>query len=392
MTKISRLFKRIVYITASTVLALSSLVALLPQGASAAQVTVRSVQMSSSSNAGSAASTTYNVNATVATTMASLKGIVLTFCTNSPIIGDTTCTAPTGFTIGGSPSVTTGGVLTASGWTAASTLGVNTLFLTNATGVATTAGSSVITFAINNVQNPTSAPATFYARMYTYSTTTGATGYTLANPDVNTVHTDDGGFAMATANQVTVTAKVQETLLFCVYTTGANCAGGTVAGMVLGDSFGVLSSTTTAYLTSTNATTPLTAKLGLASNATSGVSVRAKTATLTSGSNTITATGSGSGTCTADSSTATVEQYGFRIVAGASQTDVGYGTVAGCTSTTIHAFNTTNLASTYGDQILTTAGPTTEAAATVDFVGKSSTTTKSGVYTSTVTFIATGTY
>jgi hypothetical protein len=390
MNKVARLLKKLTYTAAATVVTLTSVLALLPQGASAAaQVQTRSIKMSNSTNSASTATTTYTVTATVATTSASMKGVVLDFCANSPIVGDS-CTAPTGFTISGSPSVTTGGVLTASGWTAASTLGVNTLHLSNATGVATTGGSSVITFDITNVQNPTSAVGTFYARIYTYNATAGATGFTShTNPDVGAVHVDDGGFAMSTANQVTITAKVQETLLFCVYTSGANCAGGTVAGMVLGDAFGVLSSTTTNYLTSTNATTPLTAKLGVASNATTGVTVRAKASgTLTSGANTIASTGN---TCTADSAAAGTDQFGLFITAGAGQTDVSYGTVAGCSSS-IHAFNTSNLTSTYGDSVLTTPGPTTEAAATIDFMGKAKTTTKSGVYTSTFTFIATGIY
>ncbi len=389
MVNISRLAKRLSYITASTVVTLSSLLVMLPQGASAGQVTSRSIQMSNSSNAGSTATTSYNVKFTTTSTYTG-RGLIVEFCSNSPIIGDTTCTAPTGFSVGGSPSVTMNSApMNSQTWTAASANTNRTLVLTQATGVSFT-NATVADFTINNVQNPTSAVGTFYARIYTYSATAGATGYTVADPDVGAVHVDDGGIAMATANQITVTAKVQETLLFCVYTTGAACSGSSVAGMVLGDSFGVLSSTTTNYLTSTNATTPLTAKLGLASNATTGVTVRAKAnATLTSGSNTIDATGTGSGSCTADSAAAGTEQFGFRLTAGSGQTaDAGYACAAGN-----HSFDTTNLtSSTYGDAVMTTPGPTAEAAGTIDFMGKAATTTNSGVYTSTLTFIATGIY
>lgn len=388
MIHISRLIKRIAYVTTAAVVSLGSLLTLLPQNAFAAQIQSRSIQMSNSSNAAATATTSYQVKFTTTQTFTG-KGIVIDFCSNSPIIGDTTCTAPTGFTVGASPTITTNTApMNTQTWTAASANAGRTLELSQITGVSFT-NATVADFTINNVQNPTSAVGTFYARIYVYDATAGATGYVIANPDTGSVHLDDGGIALSTASQITVTAKVQETLLFCVYTSGANCAGGTVAGMVLGDAFGVLSSTTTAYLTSTNATTPLTAKLGLASNATTGVTVRAKASgTLTSGANTIAATGAGAGTCTADSVTATVEQFGLSATAGASQTvDAGYACTAGN-----HSFDTTNLATTYGDPLMTTAGPTTEAATTVDYEGKSSTTTKSGVYTSTFTFIATGIY
>ncbi len=392
MNKIARLLKQITYTVTATAMGLTSLLAILPGSASAAgQVQSRSIQLSSSSNAASAATTSYNVKFTTTSTYTG-KGIVVDFCTNSPIIGDTTCTAPTGFTIGGSPTITTNSApMNTQTWTVASANAGRTLEISQATGVSFT-NATVADFTINNVQNPTSAVGTFYARIYTYDTTAGATSYVIANVDTGSVHKDDGGIALSTASQVTVTAKVQETLLFCVYTSGANCAGGTVAGLVLGDAFGVLSSSTTAYLTSTNATTPLTAKLGIASNATTGVTVMTKaTGTLTSGANTIVSSGAGSGSCTADSSTASVEQFGFNVAAGASQTaDAGYACGAGS-----HSFDTTNtpnLTSTFGDRVLFTAGPTVESAGTVDFVGKSSTTTKSGVYTSTLTFIATGIY
>ncbi len=384
----NRLLKRFAYVASAMVLALLPMLSLTQQSASAGQVTVRSIELSNSANTASAATTSYLVKFTTTSTYTG-RGIVIDFCSNSPIIGDTTCTAPTGFTVGGSPTITTNSApMNTQTWTAASANSGRTLLRTQATGVSFT-NSTIADFTINNVQNPTSAVGTFYARIYTYSATAGATSYTVANPDTGATHVDEGGIALSTAAQITVTAKVQETLTFCVYTTGANCAGGTVAGMVLGDSFGVLSSTTTAYLTSTNATSPLTAKLGIASNATTGVTVRAKASgTLTSGANTIAATGSGAGTCTADSSSAAVEQFGLSATAGSGHTvDAGYACSAGN-----HSFDSTNLAVTYGDPVVTTAGPTTEAATTVDFEGKSSTTTKSGVYTSTFTFIATGVY
>jgi hypothetical protein len=399
MITIARLLKRFTYITAATAVSLTSLLALMPQGASAGQVQTRLIKISNSSNAASTATTSYNVVFTTTQTVTG-KGIVVEFCANSPIISDTTCTAPTGFSVGASPTITTNSApMNTQTWTVTSANSNRTLMLTQATGVSFT-NATTADFTINNVQNPTSAVGTFYARIYLYDSTTGATGYTVADPEAGAgaAHFDDGGIALSTANQITVTAKVQETLLFCVFTsvstTGVSCPG-SVAGVVLGDTFGVLSSTTTSYLSNTNGTTPLYAQLGVASNATTGVIVRAKaTGTLTSGANTIAASGAGSGSCTADSTAAGTEQFGFNVTAGSGGTgtqtaDAGYACGAGS-----HSFDTANLTGTYGDPVLSTAGPSTEptSEALIQFLGKASTTTKSGVYTSTLTFIATGTY
>lgn len=353
--------------------------------------------MSNSSNGAATATTSYNLSFRTMSTYTG-QGVVVDFCT-SPILSST-CTAPTGFSVGaGTATFTTNSApMNTLSWTASAGQ-VNTgrtFRITQATGVSFTSATDV-DITITNVQNPTTL-GTFYARIYTYTTVAGANGYTDTNPDAGAAHTDDGGVALSTANVVTVTAKVQETLLFCVFTsvstTGVSCPG-TISGVVIGDANGVLSSTTTNYLSNTAGVTPFYAQLGLASNATSGVIVRAKSpATLTSGANTITASGAGSGSCTADSAAAGTDQFGFNVTAGSGGTgaqtaDAGYACGAGS-----HSFDATNLVATYGDPVLSTAGPSTEptSEALVQFMAKASTTTKSGIYTASFTFIATGTY
>lgn len=393
MLRINRYTKKVAAILTATALALAPLMALAPQSASAGQVTARSIKLSTSSTAASAATTAYSFLFTTTSTYTG-KGIVVDFCSNSPIIGDTTCTAPTGFSLASATITTNSAPMNSSAWTIG-TLNTNrTLTLTNATGVAFT-NATIADFTINLVQNPTTActgvNCTFYARIYTYTTSTAPALYTVANPDAGTTHTDDGGVAISTANQVTVTAKVQESLLFCVFTSaGPGCSGSTVAGIPLGDANGVLSGTTTSYVGAT------TAKLGLASNASTGVTVNAKGVTLTSpGAFTIDPTNAGAGTCFADSATSSLEQYGFRVTAavggtGTQNLDAGYS----CASVN-HSWDTTNLATTYGDRVMYTSGPNTEAATTavgVEFQAKSSTASEPGVYTSTMTFIATGIY
>jgi hypothetical protein len=60
--------------------------------------------------------------------------------------------------------------------------------------------------------NP-SVAGTFFARILTYNSTAGAAAYTATAPGT---HLDDGGVAAAIVSQLTVNARVQEQLQFCV--------------------------------------------------------------------------------------------------------------------------------------------------------------------------------
>jgi len=372
MKKLSTATRQLRYLATAWVLAVAALVPTLTQGtanAAATQVTARSIQMSSSVI--SATSTNYLVTFTQASMLT--KGIVIDFCT-SPLVG-TTCTLPSGLSITGSPAVTLQTCLTAT-WSAASANSNRTLLLTKAAGDTCT----TISFTITTVTNP-SGLGTFYARILSYANDTGADSPATYSDTAPGTTYNYGGVALSTANQLIVTAKVQESLTFCVYTTGSDCSGASGTAVTLGDGNGVLANTATTYTS--------TGKFGLATNAQSGVIVRFKGATLTSGSNTITAHGTGSGSCTADSVTTTVEQYGLRISAAGSgvTSDAGYACSAGN-----HSLDTTNIATTYGDTLATTAGAIDESQTTMEFAAKSATASEAGIYTSTLTFVATGTY
>jgi hypothetical protein len=258
-------------------------------------ISSRSIQMSSS--ASGATGNSYKVNFSIGTS-GSIGGIVVDFCSNDPIISDTTCTTTSVPTLV-SPTVSgqssgAGCVLTT--FTTVGTLNSNrTLTLTAGSPVAMTA-TTACTFTINGVTNPTPANTTFYARIYTYNAAAGATGYTVANPAAGGTIQDAGGIALSTAAAITVTAKVQEQLTFCVYT-GVNCAAGGTA-VTLGNTQGVLSSAgpyvdkTTSYDVQTNAG--------------GGAAINMKGTTLTSGSNTIAAMGA-----TAIASAAGTSQFGL---------------------------------------------------------------------------------
>jgi len=171
---------------------------LLPIFASAAQVTDRSIALTSSS--ASATSVTYTVNFTSA---AAAGAFVVDFCSNSPVIGDT-CTAPTGFDASSAASTT-------SGFT--DVTGATSQFVVAGTVGATTA----ITVDVTGIDNPTvSGP--LYARIVTYDTKAHALLYSSTDPTDGSTITpiDQGGIAMQINDTVGVSGVVMETMTFCV--------------------------------------------------------------------------------------------------------------------------------------------------------------------------------
>ena len=197
--------------------------------ASAAQLTSRKITLGSSE--ASAADVTYTLAYTIATT-GNIGGVVIDFCSNSPITG-TSCTAPTGFdtnkdslALGTQTGITDFAVDTTNS-------DANTIILTrtaasvsSGTAVTTPLGSSGGSDGLTNPStdcdaNTTADECSYYARVLTYATTAAAQGYTSTSPGA---FVDNGGIAISTANQLTITARVQEVLQFCVGDTdsGAN--------------------------------------------------------------------------------------------------------------------------------------------------------------------------
>lgn len=360
--------------------------------------TEREIRLSSSANG--ATGVTYKVRFKIATASA-ISSLVVDFCGTTPIISDT-CTAPSGFTVGASPSVTIVSTTVLTGtWNAASLNSGRTLTLTRSTGNVTPSVGDTVEFDITNVTNPSTTNATFYGRILTYPNPSGAdsaatyTATAVGNP------VDAGGVAMSTAAQIIVTAKVQERLLFCVYTSGSgnNCSGKSGTAVTLGDTNGVLDPS--------GPYVDKNAKYSITTNASGGAVVRLKGATLTSGTNTVTAIGD-----TATASSAGNEQFGLcnYETAGTGMTfgnatyagggncgtttqTAGTGTTGGAGTATF-GFDTNatdGTGSTYGDSLGTKpAGDFSTV--TLAFLGNISNTTEAGIYTSTLTFVATGTY
>ncbi len=392
--KISNALRRISYTGSIVMLTVATI---LPSlfGATAhafptgAQVTSRSIKMSDSKT--SATPTTYDVKFTSASAY-TVKGIIVDFCVGSPIIGDATCVKPTGFSIPASPTVALVSGISGGTWiSGASAINTNrTLKLTDATGNAQVAGTTVIEFTVAGITN-TSTLGSFYARIITYSANAGDIATYAPGTEGSTDAKDYGGIALSTANQLTITAKVQESLTFCVYLTGANCAGAGAPplNVPLGDANGVLSSYSTNYLSTASAP-----KFDIASNAQGGVIVNMKGENLcrvaspcapANGGNIINSSGA---SCTADSAVTSVEQFGVRVsVLGTGVTSANYGCAANS-----HAFNEPNTIGTYGDTIASMAAPSDEVQSTMEFMAKAATTTEAGIYTTNLSFIATGTY
>ncbi len=372
------------------------------------QITSRSIQMGDDSSNTSGGTTKYQVTFKPYTS-ATIYGVIVDFCNTDPIPGDV-CTAPTGF----SDYVTTASASNVSGlsgtWVAAQANSGRTFEYTNASGQSMPT-STAVSFAINNVTNPT-VVGTFYARIFTFNSNSGAGSatqwLTTANGTDITNDFDYGGIALSVAATINVTSKVQEQITFCVYI--SSC--GTAATVNLGDSHDVLS--TTAPAVASGATYGVF--YSLSTNASNGAVVYLKGATLTSGANTIPAAGatpylySGTnndffGLCSYNSavtvgSAPTIPSSEYQGTSNGG-TCSGLATLSDVNTTQTTAalgatyatfgFNSTNTTSTYGDELAAITAPGASVNAVVLAAGVS-VTQASGVYTTTLQLIATGTY
>ena len=395
--------KRPSALAAIALLLLASLLPILSRQKVGAYTLPISREIKLSTSLASATNVTYRV-AWQASASYTIKGIVVDFCSTSPIIGDT-CTKPAGFDVG-TPTITNLNGISGGTWAsgAASANSGRTLLLTDATGNALTASTTNVSFELTTATNPSASNTTFYARILTYINDTGANSpatYTDTSPGTTT---EAGGIAMSTADQITVQSKVQERITFCIYTSAANytnCTVSTTNPVILGDTNGVLSTTQPSI--------NKTAKYNITTNASNGVTIRAKGTTLTSGSFTIDPVAAGNSTGT--TSSVGTEQFGV-----CTYRDTGGGTTgltpsapynsANCSGTTAgqgagndnsanFGFDTTtsndNWGTTYGDTIATKAAGDFSTGILV-FLGNVSNTTEAGIYTTTLTFIATGNY
>jgi hypothetical protein len=433
-------FRRKAYaIVAVVVAATTGLSALAPQFAAAGQATARTVQLSNSTP--SATGVSYQVSFKPTSTT-NVGGIVIDFCADSPIIGNTSCTYPTNFDLGATPTVTgisgfstsTGSWVTTNSLTGAAT-NKQVLVLTNATAQTPTGGATPITFTITGVTNPSlfgpnPTSTTFFARIATFDTDAHTTaGYTAPSTTTRGATTsttgllDYGGAAMNVNSQISITAKVQESLTFCASAqdltdvgntaTNNNCSFATAPTIEIGHGGPPLTLDASAVDLAKVYTQ-------MSTNASSGAVVRMK-ATNACANGGLSSTGgtvcnipgiNGGGGADGSAPAAIVAGTAhFGLFVSTSATTVSAPASSGTvipdgnyndgTNTTETSASTltfgmdqsgTGVGSTYGDSIMACTAPVSQVNNHLVFAATASLTTQAGIYTGNEILIATGTF
>ena len=384
------------YVLAALVLAAVAAMPLATRHAYAAQVTSRSIEMSDSNPGDSGV--TYNVQFTPGTST-TIGGIVVDICANDPIIGDTSCTFPTGFSWASSPTLAGGFTGMGTGWTAsgvqagAGAGATQVLELSNATPQSVSTGTPV-NFQITSVTNPTTANLAFYARILTFDTSAHMTAQyttsttTRASTFANNV--DYGGVAISTGTGISITAKVMETITFCVSGAAptAGCGGTTAPTLTIGHG-------TNNILDSTAVDTK-NAFSQISTNAQGGITIRMKSGNSCSNGGLST---NGGSTCnipgvgaTAAAITAGTAKFGMYVTPASGNTVASAPYNGGTTTYGMDNSSGTAVTTTYGSPVVTTSGPVNSENDTYTFGATAANTTQAGIYTVTEQLIATGVF
>lgn len=350
--------KRIGYALSALVVTLAAIPAVQ---ANALSITSRSVTLSNSApgNAGgTGVSYTFAFTPAQSTT---IKSVNIDICDSA----SGTCTpgttgVPTGLTTTSATVGTISNIGSGGTWTGTFTTN-GRLRIANGSNTGTPTGVSI---QINNITNPNAVNTTYYARITTYSDATWTTAI------------DSGTVATSTANQIQLSATVDETLTFCTGTSGitsSSCSGATGTAVSLGS----LTSSTTGSGTS---------QIGVSTNASSGYAVTVSGTTLTSGSNTIAAlaaqTASSQGSA----------QFGMNLKANTTPS-VGADPAGTGTATPTTNYNTANqFRFVSGDQIASKASSDNFRLFTVSYIANIPGSQPAGTYTSTMTYVATATF
>ncbi len=335
-----------------------------------------------------------------------LGGIAITFCADSPVIGDPECVAPTGFDLTAALDNLDAGDVDLTGYQIAVSnhassggSGDNTAVVSSVAPASVSAGETV-SLDLLGVTNP-SDNGTFFARIYTYEEANHALGYDLENPSEEGDVVDAGGVALSTAETIDITFMVQERITFCVFTNELSapgdyqtCSGTSAGAVVMGDDNGFLSVDEPSISKDT--------KYNIATNASAGATIRVRGNTLASGSAMIDPIGS-----TAAGSVPGTEQFGLctylhpNSLSGGLVPSSPYNhadcvnTVAGQGSGNDagaqFAFDDTGIASPYGQAIATkTAGDWSTGKLVL--LANVSNVTQPGIYTTEFYVVATGRY
>lgn len=372
-------------------------VALFSQRASAAQIIQRRVHVSNSAVGTRTAgqNVTYSFSFTVPGAASTVQSMDFQFC-STPLPG-TDCNLPTGqsvtgVAISGSPTGLTGWALGTAGNAPTNSWSNGTSGTGGRVRITRTAGTNVssntaATIAFNGITNPSTADQEFFVRLVTYTDTAWTTSR------------DNGTVANSTATQIDITAKVQEVLNFSVGVDGnsdgsvdaptASCNALTEGGALdLGDADGVLSF---------NQAYDAHSYFRVSTNANNGTVIYYAGDSLVYDTNEINEVGT-----TATASAPGTEQFGLAIDSGDTVTNGFSFTQLSATApydngdglltagTTQFAFDDSSLTTPL--QLASAANPITCETGSVRYLGNISTTTPPGIYTTSISYIATPTY
>lgn len=365
----------------------------------AAQLGSRSIQLSDSAPSGGTITTGVGSGTSVQykvsfTTSAAMQSLVISFCSNSPLIGDSTCTAPTGMNIAsatitaGAPAVTWTPTITGSSIKLASSASV-------------TAGA--VSFTINGITNP-STVGTYYARITTYiGTDFGASAIPAvawSAPGAEGTYVDFGGIAMSSTRPITVTARVMESLLLCTSAlaySGLSCTGATTPSVTIGHG------TPTSYI-DTSAVDTASVYTQISTNASNGYAVYLRGSNSCGGLSKDGGTTCGipavnSGSATPLAITAGTAAFGMKFSAGTAHSG-GTGTNTAVTrwnGSTGYMMDTAtandNITYVYGSKVIDGASQQANSVEnTITLAATASATTPAGIYTENFSLVGVGTF
>ncbi len=267
---------------------------------SAAEITSRSLTLQAGSAAGGSepSGVVNHLFAFTIPTSGDISSILFQYCTTA----DGTCTTPSGLsttsaTLGTQTGVTFTSLVDNNGSGAGSN---GEPYLTASSPITITTGTNnTVSFQLDSVTNPdgtncsgTSGNCTFYVRISTYAST-----------DTSGSPIDSGVVAASTAQQITLTGTMPESLIFC--------SGGTVstANNVPDCTTATSGAVTFNQDFSPSSTSWATSQFAASTNASNGYAISVGGKSMTSGSNTITAIGSTAGQSQFGSS-----QFGMDLV------------------------------------------------------------------------------
>ncbi len=385
MTSLKSINRRVGSLFAVAALVLATITpGLVPAFASAAQVTNRSVELSSSS--ADAPSVDYTVKFTAVGGGA--VATVLQFCNDTPLIG-AACSLPASFSAASA---------TATGFTVEQTdeTVANAIVVTGAV-------SGAVTILLEGIHNPANA-GPLYVRIVTFSDADSAAAYTATVPGNNIV--DQGSAAASITDTVGVSGAVLETMTFCIAKneiTKAGCTRTDLAALQapsieIGEPTGTVRALTAEAVSEGNIYSQLS------TNAASGAVVKLKSGNDCGGLKRLTATDCDIVAATGAGGIALGEaKFGVKVSAGSDPAGsngtfqiAGAGSPYYSTSVFKLHYNSdksVGVTSPFGDSILDTAdGPVNSKNAQITFGASISNNTPAGTYSNDFSLIATGKY